>query len=132
MAQLCQMLRYTASVSTLRFDVLSREGAEAIARELPNNHSLMHITMGGPVPEGILIQMSEILASNTVRHLSSASPGGLGWAGCSLCCCKPPFTLFITLMHITFHCPLLCCTSPFTVHYFVASHLSLSLLQSLP
>lgn len=31
------MMRYTATLSTLRVDVASRDGAEAIARELPNN-----------------------------------------------------------------------------------------------
>lgn len=43
-AQLCQMLRYTATLNTLRVDVANREGAEAIARELPNNRSLMHVS----------------------------------------------------------------------------------------
>ncbi len=34
-AQLCTMLRYTACLNTLRVDVAGRDGAEAIARELP-------------------------------------------------------------------------------------------------
>ncbi len=51
------MLRYTATLNTLRVDVSSKEGAEAIARELPNNRSLMHLTIGGPVPEALLAQV---------------------------------------------------------------------------
>lgn len=74
--QLCQMLRYTATLNTLRVDVATREGGEAIARELPNNRSLMHLTIGGPVPESLLSQMSEILATNTMRN-QNVSPGEL-------------------------------------------------------
>ncbi|GAX84010.1 hypothetical protein CEUSTIGMA_g11435.t1 [Chlamydomonas eustigma] len=68
--QLCQMLRYTATLNTLRVDVASRECAEMVARELPNNRSLMHLTLGGPVPEQLLAMMSEILAANTMRAVS--------------------------------------------------------------
>ncbi|EFJ50944.1 hypothetical protein VOLCADRAFT_116670 [Volvox carteri f. nagariensis] len=73
-AQLCSLLRYTTSLNTLRVDVASVEGAEAIARDLPANRSLMHITLGGPVPDGLLNAMSEILAANTVRRING-SPG---------------------------------------------------------
>ena len=52
-AHLCQMLRYTATLNTLRVDVASRDCAETVARELPNNRSLMHLTIGGPVPEQV-------------------------------------------------------------------------------
>ena len=52
-AHLCQMLRYSATLNTLRVDVASRDCAEIVARELPNNRSLMHLTMGGPVPEQV-------------------------------------------------------------------------------
>lgn len=68
------MLRYTASLNTLRIDVAGRDGAEAIARELPSNRSLMHLTMGGPVPEPLLAKINEILAANTMRR-SHESPG---------------------------------------------------------
>ncbi|KAG2453565.1 hypothetical protein HYH02_001784 [Chlamydomonas schloesseri] len=71
--QLCALLRYTTSLNTLRVDVATAEGAEAIARDLPANRSLMHITLGGPVPDGLLAAMSEILAANTVRRMH-ASP----------------------------------------------------------
>ena len=74
MANLCQMLRYTATLNTLRVDVAAREGAEIVARELPNNRSLMHMTIGGPVPEQLLAKMSEILAVNTMRAASVPSP----------------------------------------------------------
>lgn len=74
-AQLCSLLRYTTSLTTLRVDVAAPEGAEAIARDLPANRSLMHITLGGPVPDGLLTTMSEILANNTVRRING-SPGG--------------------------------------------------------
>lgn len=77
--QLCSLLRYTTSLTTLRVDVASREGAEMIARDLPHNRSLMHITLGGPVPEALLAQMSETLAANTVRQLTG-SPGRGGVA----------------------------------------------------
>ncbi|KAG2498998.1 hypothetical protein HYH03_003184 [Edaphochlamys debaryana] len=69
-AQLCALLRYTTSLNTLRVDVASPEGAEAITRDLPANRSLMHITLGGPVPDGLLAAMSEILAANTVRRIN--------------------------------------------------------------
>ncbi|GFR43889.1 hypothetical protein Agub_g5018 [Astrephomene gubernaculifera] len=72
-AHLCTLLRNTTSLNTLRVDVASTEGAEAIARDLPSNRSLMHITLGGPVPDGLLTAMSEILANNTVRRLNSTS-----------------------------------------------------------
>lgn len=78
---LCALLRYTTSLNTLRVDVASAEGAEAIARDLPANRSLMHITLGGPVPDGLLAAMSEILAANTVRRMH-ASPGA--WLGGAL------------------------------------------------
>ena len=68
------MLRYTATLNTLRVDVGSREAAELVAKELPNNRSLMHLTLGGPVPEPLLALMSEILAANTMRAVS-VSPG---------------------------------------------------------
>ncbi|GLC43095.1 hypothetical protein PLESTB_000863700 [Pleodorina starrii] len=71
-AQLCSLLRYTTSLNTLRVDVASAEGAEAIARDLPSNRSLMHITLGGPVPDGLLNAMSEILAANTVRRINGS------------------------------------------------------------
>ncbi|KAG2439244.1 hypothetical protein HXX76_004605 [Chlamydomonas incerta] len=71
--QLCALLRYTTSLNTLRVDVATAEGAEAIARDLPANRSLMHITLGGPVPDGLLAAMSETLAANTVRRMH-ASP----------------------------------------------------------
>lgn len=78
-ANLCQMLRYTATLNTLRIDVAAREGAEIVARELPNNRSLMHLTIGGPVPEQLLAKMSECLAANTMRA-ASMSPGEvLSW-----------------------------------------------------
>ncbi|GIL46879.1 hypothetical protein Vafri_3747 [Volvox africanus] len=70
--QLCSLLRYTTSLNTLRVDVASAEGAEAISRDLPANRSLMHITLGGPVPEGLLTAMSEILAANTVRRINGS------------------------------------------------------------
>jgi hypothetical protein len=38
----------------------------------------MHLTMGGPVPETLLAQMSEILAANTMRK-TNTSPGELPW-----------------------------------------------------
>ncbi len=66
--QLCQMLRYTATLNTLRVDVSSREGAEAIARELPNNRSLMHLTIGGPVPEALLAQVCTLACKHTHTH----------------------------------------------------------------
>ncbi|KXZ53105.1 hypothetical protein GPECTOR_8g95 [Gonium pectorale] len=69
---LCQLLRYTTSLTTLRVDVASADGAEAIARDLPSNRSLMHITLGGPVPDGLLAAMSETLAANTVRRMNGS------------------------------------------------------------
>jgi hypothetical protein len=48
------MLRYTATLNTLRVDVASGECAETVARELPNNRSLMHFTLGGPVPDQVI------------------------------------------------------------------------------
>ncbi|KAL6765633.1 hypothetical protein V8C86DRAFT_2455938 [Haematococcus lacustris] len=66
-SQLCQMLRYTATLQSLFVDVESVEGAEAIARELPNNRSLTHLKIGGPVPEQLTAQMNQTLAANTMR-----------------------------------------------------------------
>lgn len=79
-AHLCALLRYTNTLNTLRVDVSSTEGAEAIARDLPNNRSLVHITLGGPVPDGLLAAMSETLAANTVRKLSPPPGGTAGGA----------------------------------------------------
>lgn len=78
MAALCSLLRYTTSLATLRCDVATREGAELIARDLPHNTSLMHITLGGPVPDSLLAQMSETLAANTVRQLTGSPGESLG------------------------------------------------------
>lgn len=89
-AHLCQLLRYTAVLNTLRVDVAAREGAEIVARELPNNRSLMHLTLGGPVPEQLLAQMSEILAANTM-NAASMSPGRFqsSWSrGCRYLGCQ--------------------------------------------
>ena len=88
--QLCQMLRSSGMLSTLRVDVASREGAEAIARELPGNRSLTHLTLGGPVPEPLLAKMSEILAANTMSR-NSDLPGersciARGLRLCSVAC----------------------------------------------
>ena len=72
-AALCQMLRYSASLSKLRVDVTSRDCAEIVSRELPNNRSLMHLTLGGPVPDHLKASMSQVLAANTMRAVN-ASP----------------------------------------------------------
>jgi hypothetical protein len=67
-------MRYTTSINTLLVEVASRDGAEAIARELPNNRSLTHLTLGGPVPQELMAQMNATLAANTMRSVAS-SPG---------------------------------------------------------
>eukprot|EP00798_Chlamydomonas_sp_ICE-L_P031870 gene31870-7078_t len=73
-AQLCQMLRYSATLRTLKIDVVAKEGADVIANELPFNRSLMHLTLGGPVPESLLKHMSNTLAANAVRS-EATGPG---------------------------------------------------------
>jgi hypothetical protein len=70
----------------LRLDVATKEAAEAVAQALSGNTTLLHLMMGGPVPEHVLSFIGATLSSNTLSRLASGknedSPGaGLGAMG---------------------------------------------------
>jgi hypothetical protein len=69
------MMRHTKTLHTLRVDMAAREGAEILANELPNNRSLLHLTVGGPVDPQLLSRMSDTLLANTMRQSSAPPPG---------------------------------------------------------
>lgn len=78
----CQLLSSPAPLVTLRLDVATKEAAELIAQALPNNSSLLHLMMGGPVPEHVLSFIAASLSSNTLSKLqqqgsvsAACSPG---------------------------------------------------------
>uniref|UniRef100_A0A383WJV6 EF-hand domain-containing protein n=2 Tax=Tetradesmus obliquus TaxID=3088 RepID=A0A383WJV6_TETOB len=50
---LCQLLASSAPLITMRLDVATKEAAETVAHALPRNSSLLHLMMGGPVPEHV-------------------------------------------------------------------------------
>lgn len=56
-------------MTTLRLDVLAKEAAESIAQTLPKNNSLLHLMMGGPVPEHVLSFVAASLSANTLGRL---------------------------------------------------------------
>jgi hypothetical protein len=66
----CRLLASpTTPLLTLRFDVASREGAEAVAQALPHNARLLHLMLGGPVPEHVLSFIAARVSANTLSHL---------------------------------------------------------------
>lgn len=73
---LCQLLRSSCPLVTVRLDVASREAAETIAAALPNRPSLMHFMMGGSVPEHVLSFIAATLSSNAINKLQAASRSG--------------------------------------------------------
>lgn len=66
---MCQLLASSAPLVTVRLDVATKEAAEAVAQALPRNSSLLHLMMGGPVPEHVLSFVAASLSSNTVNKL---------------------------------------------------------------
>lgn len=76
---LCQLLASSAPLITMRLDVATKEAAETVAHALPRNSSLLHLMMGGPVPEHVLSFVAASLSSNTLSKLQQqqqASGGG--------------------------------------------------------
>jgi hypothetical protein len=72
-AALCQLLRSGCPLVTLRLDVASREAAETIAQALPDKPTLMHLMMGGNVPEHVLSFIAAALSANTMNKVQAAS-----------------------------------------------------------
>lgn len=72
-AALCQLLRSSCPLVTLRLDVASREAAETIAQALPDKPTLMHFMMGGNVPEHVLSFIAAALSANAMNKMQAAS-----------------------------------------------------------
>lgn len=66
---MCRLLASSAPLITIRLDVATKEAAEAIAQALSKNRSLLHLMMGGPVPEHVLSFIAASLSSNTLNKL---------------------------------------------------------------
>lgn len=64
--ELCHLLAAGTPLVTLRADVSSKEAAEQVARALTANSSIMHLMLGGPVPEHVLSFIGATLSSNTL------------------------------------------------------------------
>jgi hypothetical protein len=75
---LCQLLASSAPLVTLRLDVATKEAAETVAQALPRNSSLLHLMMGGPVPEHVLSFVAASLSSNTLSKLQQQQQQGTG------------------------------------------------------
>lgn len=82
MDALATLLATSSSLHTLCMDVANGAQAERIARELlPKSSSLLHLTLGGPVPDAVLSSMSATLAANNKRRAErDAFAGGGGSA----------------------------------------------------
>ena len=82
---LCKLLSSSSSLVTLRLDVATKEAAEAVAQALSGNTTLLHLMMGGPVPEHVLSFIGATVSSNTVSRLTAGkdeeSPGRLSSSG---------------------------------------------------
>lgn len=79
---MCQLLRSSCPLVTVRLDVGSREAAETVAQAVPDRPTLMHFMMGGNVPEHVLSFIAAALSSNTLNKMQagsrSNSPTSLG------------------------------------------------------
>eukprot|EP00877_Chromochloris_zofingiensis_P001130 jgi/Chrzof1/11017/Cz05g20160.t1 len=71
--ELCHLLAAGTPLVTLRADVSSKEAAEQVARALTANSSIMHLMLGGPVPEHVLSFIGATLSSNTLCRMSQDS-----------------------------------------------------------
>jgi hypothetical protein len=80
---LCQLLASSAPLVTMRLDVATKEAAETVAQALPRNSSLLHLIMGGPVPEHVLSFVAASLSSNTLSKLQQQQASGGGSASSS-------------------------------------------------
>ncbi|KAF6262551.1 hypothetical protein COO60DRAFT_614938 [Scenedesmus sp. NREL 46B-D3] len=81
---LCQLLASSAPLTTMRLDVASKEAAETVAQALARNSSLLHLMMGGPVPEHVLSFVAASLSSNTVAQLQQQQQQQQGGDGGSV------------------------------------------------
>lgn len=65
----CALIASSAALVTMRLDVATKEAAEAVAQALQRSSSLLHLMMGGPVPEHVLSFVAASLSSNTLSKL---------------------------------------------------------------
>eukprot|EP00201_Polytomella_parva_P018261 CAMPEP_0175072134 /NCGR_PEP_ID=MMETSP0052_2-20121109/19707_1 /TAXON_ID=51329 ORGANISM="Polytomella parva, Strain SAG 63-3" /NCGR_SAMPLE_ID=MMETSP0052_2 /ASSEMBLY_ACC=CAM_ASM_000194 /LENGTH=1112 /DNA_ID=CAMNT_0016339537 /DNA_START=508 /DNA_END=3848 /DNA_ORIENTATION=+ len=67
------LLKQTNSLHALMLEVSSREAAESLARESRGFRNHIQLTVGGPIPLGLLSQMGEVIGASTVRIQNSGS-----------------------------------------------------------
>ena len=70
---MCQLLRSSCPLVTVRLDVANREAAETVAQAVPERPTLMHFMMGGNVPEHVLSFIAAALSSNTMNKMPAGS-----------------------------------------------------------